>query len=290
MAELGQHTFSKMNISAEFAGPPLLYHYTDAHGLIGIVQDRSMWASRATYLNDGKELAHAYDIALRQLHKVKTQSSGLEAFRRYLETTTIAPYIFVASFSAQADQLSQWRAYGRGGNAYSIGFNSIILSSAAQRVGWRLAPCLYQMEEQQRLVLGVLDNFADLFAAGQIVDANDPDPDSVYLRYCHGALLQLSPLLKHSSFSEEQEWRLVSPITEHEVFHRPGAWSLIPYKRFPLPCSQAGGVAIAELIVGPGRAGPSEAGAAVQSVVSLFRSCGIVDGWTARPSQVPFRG
>ena len=35
--------------------PPVLYHYTDAHGLYGIAQTKELWATNVSYLNDSQE-------------------------------------------------------------------------------------------------------------------------------------------------------------------------------------------------------------------------------------------
>jgi hypothetical protein len=43
--------------------PPLLYHYTDATGLLGIVQSRAIWATHIRYLNDAQEFDYAADLA-----------------------------------------------------------------------------------------------------------------------------------------------------------------------------------------------------------------------------------
>jgi hypothetical protein len=40
------------------ADEEVLYHYTDAHGLLGIVQSRQLWASNAAFLNDSTEVTY----------------------------------------------------------------------------------------------------------------------------------------------------------------------------------------------------------------------------------------
>src|SRR4051794_27438928 len=41
--------------------PKLLYHYTTAQGLIGIVQSHGLWATNADFLNDAQELRFGRD-------------------------------------------------------------------------------------------------------------------------------------------------------------------------------------------------------------------------------------
>jgi hypothetical protein len=41
------------------ARPATLYHHTNAAGLLGIVQERALWATDVQFLNDGEELIYA---------------------------------------------------------------------------------------------------------------------------------------------------------------------------------------------------------------------------------------
>jgi hypothetical protein len=53
-------------MASNVAGIPrqqdLLYHYTDAGGLMGILESQRLWASNAAYLNDPTELLHARSV------------------------------------------------------------------------------------------------------------------------------------------------------------------------------------------------------------------------------------
>jgi hypothetical protein len=47
--------------------PDRLYHYTDARGLLGILESRKLWASDVRLLNDARELDYAADLVRRWL-------------------------------------------------------------------------------------------------------------------------------------------------------------------------------------------------------------------------------
>jgi hypothetical protein len=49
--------------------PEILYHYTSQAGLIGILDTRTIWASKIHYLNDSREFALALDIARLELNR-----------------------------------------------------------------------------------------------------------------------------------------------------------------------------------------------------------------------------
>jgi len=44
------------------ATPKILYHYTSQDGLIGILKDRNLWASKIHYMNDSKEFSQTLHI------------------------------------------------------------------------------------------------------------------------------------------------------------------------------------------------------------------------------------
>jgi hypothetical protein len=49
---------SVLGINLELATdspPPILYHYTSQDGLLGILDSKSIWASKVQYLNDEQE-------------------------------------------------------------------------------------------------------------------------------------------------------------------------------------------------------------------------------------------
>ncbi|OLD27475.1 MAG: hypothetical protein AUJ04_03935 [Acidobacteria bacterium 13_1_40CM_3_55_6] len=49
--------------------PQILYHYTSQEGLMGIITERCIWASKIHYLNDSEEFSIALDLAGRELKK-----------------------------------------------------------------------------------------------------------------------------------------------------------------------------------------------------------------------------
>ena len=58
--------------------PEELFHYTSVEGLLGIVRDRSIWASNIFYLNDTSELNYAFDL-FREALQNTLPTSGLSA-------------------------------------------------------------------------------------------------------------------------------------------------------------------------------------------------------------------
>jgi hypothetical protein len=101
-------------ISKDFRPGELLWHYTGFKGLEGILNG-DIWASSAIYLNDTQEFRYAVRVAIavleeeRQAHHGEFEEAALSVIR-FFEGVD-GKTSFVASFSEQGDDLSQWRAY-----------------------------------------------------------------------------------------------------------------------------------------------------------------------------------
>ena len=71
------------------------------------------------------------------------------------------------------------------------------------------------------------------------------------LTLLHKYLNRYAPILKDSSFREEEEWRIISrPLTASELDYRAGRSMLTPYFSVPLDCKQHP-FEITRVIVGP---------------------------------------
>ena len=100
--------------------PSILYHYTSQVGLIGILRQREIWASKIHYLNDSKEFSLALDLARDALKtRARRESSQRENDRLEVlldEIDSIAHVnIGVCSFSEVGDSLKPmaWIHWGR---------------------------------------------------------------------------------------------------------------------------------------------------------------------------------
>lgn len=100
------------------------------------------------------------------------------------------------------------------------------------------------------------------------------------------SFFQYAPALKHPSFSEENEWRIVSEIvqpTDPATKFRPGRSMLRPYREFSLEEIDHR-VPVSKIFVGP-RPHPDQS---VFSVTGLLFSHGITD-CAVVDSKVPYR-
>ena len=98
--------------------PIHLVQYTNAEPLLSVVSTREIWAGHVFFMNDEQEFLHAYEQAVALFwHDPTFEELGERAPRpRDLMRTDRAqfqsrdlPAVFVASFSAKFNDLSQWR-------------------------------------------------------------------------------------------------------------------------------------------------------------------------------------
>jgi len=150
--------------------PWLLFHYSSASGILGILESNSIWSSTVDGLNDLKEMDHASDVLTHSFSnwlrvrglidetKIKILSKELVSHRN--RNTGIC----VCSFSEEGDLLSQWRADGADGRGISLGFNSILLKRDASSFGQLLGRCVYDSDVQYKICSQYLDLLLQKFS------------------------------------------------------------------------------------------------------------------------------
>lgn len=108
-----------------------LYHYTTGNGLIEIIKSGELWSTQVACLNDSSELLYPIEF-LRTKVREKLKSSiatEVEFLLKNIDAGLTEPKIategrFIACFSEDGDDLSQWRAYGGGEGGYAIEFDA----------------------------------------------------------------------------------------------------------------------------------------------------------------------
>jgi Protein of unknown function (DUF2971) len=240
-----------------------LYHYTNQKGLLGIVKDKQIWATHTQYLNDRQEYSHAAGLVLAEvenlLHSVDLNAPGgrfrqtaLEGMVGDLHNYPQGINVCVCSFSEDGDALSQWRAYGRP-TGYALGFSGEFLKKAIQPEQWYLAKCIYEEDKQRALAIALVEEVLEERIAGN--PANIPGAEfslpkgGNLLAYLH----RYAPVMKHNSFREEREWRIISrPLMVHrKTFeYREGPALLVPYCKLDL-CAEGEHMRLDALVVGP---------------------------------------
>lgn len=243
----------------------LLYHYTDAGGLQGIVKQQAIWATHYKYTNDFKEVRHGIEIILEEIRKRLDKKGNTHTPTRLLLQLLDGminkgkPFseFFVCCFSEEGNLLSQWRAYARDGIGYSIGYSPEDLGRLHQHFSnepVQLLSVIYKKNKQREFARNLLEwlipNFESYVAAFQteIVSVDYENwSDDCKAAICRANaaafkwLLAAAVRLKHEGFSEEREWRLIYPVLSHsepspplDIKHRTPNGQLTPYVAIPL--------------------------------------------------------
>jgi Protein of unknown function (DUF2971) len=275
----------------------LRYHYTSAHGLRGIIQDRELWGTEILYLNDSTEWRYIFELLTAEIRDAAPRGSpfdsvGIAKLVSELLDKTINCY--VTCFCLEGDLLSQWRGYSGGIGGYAIGFNWTMLKSlhesSDQNDRWEFAPVTYDVERQRSRIREISTTcFKNAFQAA------GPDGDlDLAAHVAIGTTLAILSMeaatFKHHGFAEEKEWRVVRTLARDHTPHasfRVSNTQLVPYIGFPVAAPGATTIpAIERIIIGPN----PDSASAVRALKMFLSSEGFEDGMVEIvPSDVPFR-
>lgn len=215
-----------------------IYHYTSLEGIISILSNKCTWATRIQYLNDESEFMHAISLLLTSLPK--SQEVTKQSIKKYIEKIKFRLddvanlNLFVLSFSENGDLLSQWRGYCPPGRGYSIGFNYDHLEVQMAKQGFNLRRCIYNKQEKLELINEHISQY--MISENDDYNYSDKELDDLAQIFVKQFIL-FAPLLKHHSFLEEKEWRLISdlfPQDHKQIKYRPGKSMIVPYFEFYL--------------------------------------------------------
>jgi hypothetical protein len=247
--------------------PPVLWHYTETDGVRAIIDSSRLRLSHARFLNDPTEIAFGWDVATKALESAISSATNLKAFFGMTRTVSgevyHAEHYFTFCLSARPDSLSQWRAYGGGGEGYALGFDSSrILRATEPDVTCVLVRMRYTEKDRSDLLeLGI--SAATKFW-NTLLERDVKQEDR--LGIAHRANLPLSRFImraalsfKDASFKDEQEWRLVTGFHPDDsesasflkkVCFRSGAGIVKPYLDLPINPGEVQ-LPISQIMFGP---------------------------------------
>ena len=282
------------NVFRQEKPPPQLFHYTSAEGLIGIISGKTLRAGSIEYLNDAAEFRHGKEV-MRTIVATRMRDAigdHREFFNKLASSDSVlqAEDFFVISLSEADDLLSQWRGYTPSNCGFCIGFDTQVLTKAAEELAhMQLVQCVYDAGEQTALAEAELNlwlaAWVDQQEAGRREKKDLANMAYITLHNVHESFIAAA--MKNSTFAEESEWRLLGLCRKPERFRfRPGKSSLIPYieltwgKDTKAPDAQP----IHSVTVGP----CPDPKLAIKAVSRLLASHGL-ESVKVKESQIPFR-
>jgi hypothetical protein len=227
--------------------PAIVYHYTSLDTAIKILNSLEMWCTSVTFSNDPSEGVYGQGV----IDDVCARDRDLLlAGARKLVSDEIEGYAI--SFSADPDELTQWRSYCSNGRGVAIGIDTEVLSNRTNLV---FSYIEYVRTRQEKLVKDMLNLFRV-----RMLSARSRPPWLHRLAYVLTlSFVILRAILKDPAYHSEREYRLLEALpkdpkrhnTPIEYFQR-GSQS-VPFFRADLRASTAAGAAqpVREVWVGP---------------------------------------
>jgi hypothetical protein len=237
------HVTDDLQQHIEREPPALLCHYTNQHGLLGIISTGEIWATSVNDLNDRSEFEYAKELA-ESLIASRIEDEFDERKKRHLGYLRNAVFnaginICVSSWSSRIDDLSQWRAYSGTGTGYSIDLKGSALREFARAQDFILAACIYDKSTQERVLRSLIDADLSQNIEWETVHSQTDEHERFMLEQNGGAFAyhinRYASLFKHPGFGAEDEWRLISkPINVSRMDFRPGISTIASHFRFSL--------------------------------------------------------
>ncbi len=282
-----------------------LYHYTDAVGLKGIVENQQIWFTHYLHLNDPGEWRYGMDI----VRAILSEIAGADPCPRRLFCKCVEDVFrpenfhstiefYLASFSRESDDLGQWRAYGADGRGFALGlashlFQVEVKADRKPHENVFVSPVVYGDTETTKLARPAIDRAVSIVeqvsrdAPEMMADKSVGRP---FLReltnhLISGVLIPACLVAKHPAYAHEREVRLMivgldaalKPYVETRT--RPG--EIVPFIRSTMPI-RAGG--ISEIVTGP-----AVGDAGISGLKTFLRLHRLDADSLVRPSTIPYR-
>jgi hypothetical protein len=278
--------------------PDILYHYTSQADLLGILASDRIWATDIYALNDWTEFRLLFTSASMQL-LADAFNSGLpddidaEAKKMMIDRVlaernfpTLLNIInagerkgvFVCSFTAAGDLLSQWRGYSYSSQGFSLGFDTALLKKQLEAVHTpdtptELVECIYDeatiRERIRDLGRKAAEGCRELKDRDEIVPAwfaTRRNPSANYRKHAYYLeksftfatvpFLRLAAQFKHHGFQEEREWRVLyrafwKTLLPDTVKFRSGQFGPTSYVEIPLGLHSQATCSLRRIVIGP---------------------------------------
>ena len=227
-----------------------LYHYTDANGLLGILNNNSLWATHIHFLNDIKELhsgVERLNLFLEQEKKMvnelitDNELLDLHPALRFLCTSydqTINDLnfllnekidIYIISFTDKKDNLRQWMSYCPPNGGYCIEFNEEVFDNMtnllSNNIMSKLMPVSYEGINCENY-LSIKNVLSDIFK-----QKGDIDSLKNYIIDRNKNILFDCCSSKENMFQDESEKRIIIQASKqnNSIKHRTKSGVIIPY-------------------------------------------------------------
>lgn len=226
--------------------PSILYHYTNADGLIGIIESKNIWLSDYRSLNDRSEIVYAFKLIKEVVEQHTKEYSMLETFdwESMFREDHQGELLFVGSFAQAADNPVLWRLYSKQ-RGYVLGIKTKSLEGAKEKTkNAYFQRVIYNRDEQIKFIEEKFLEFKktrpNFKSEHELKEAFDRQFDRINFFFW---LYQVAPFVKDSSFEHEQEWRIAVHFrlksgAKFRTRDGDGDGDIIPYLELSMPAPE----------------------------------------------------
>jgi len=214
-----------------------LYHYTSGDALLEIIKTRKLWASHISFLNDSNEFKLAFE-KIRCKSKMELHSN----IAKLLDGDEEKEDVYVFSLTEKRDNLNMWIKYTDMSPGFCLEFDEEKLKIEFSKENMNLISVFYKEEEHNELLKEIRNEVKN-----EIDIDSDTDSDKYnYYSNLYEKMIKIAPFIKHNSFEDEEEWRIVIRTKRENVNIRKCGMVFKPY--YELDISN---VPLKEIIIGP---------------------------------------
>lgn len=216
----------------------LIWHYTNSTGVLGMVEDRQLWATHYQFMNDKQEgsvfdgamsaLLNSDDLDFAEKDLVARLYRPREAGVEIGTTRVPVQNRFLLCGSASGDELTLWRNYAREEISFAVGFDpakplGVIPPKAGVEVNANILP--WKAVDYQPALSTVPDPYMR-----RIRDGLKKPNGGAQIGEVQEVLLDMLCAAKSEAFKDERESRVVCLADNTGLWRfRPGRLGITPY-------------------------------------------------------------
>jgi Protein of unknown function (DUF2971) len=192
----------------------IVWHYTNAAGLIGIIESGYVRGTNYAFMNDALEFEYGCAVADEVLVQLQARPDGSGFFSRIAEELkqfTKESEIYLACFSGFGDDLSQWRGYSSGPDRFSLGI-AIAELNQGEPDTLRQRAVEYERSIQQQDIRNFL-----LRAWETVKTEGGVELESAAATMLVPFLFDILCFYKDERFAAEKEWRVAKRLNTSEL-------------------------------------------------------------------------
>lgn len=231
-----------------------IYHYTKVNSVMSILENKTLWLTKADFMNDSQEYIYAIE-KIRDICFDNFDFNGKsmkKIFEHILRPNQFEYGAFIISFSKDYDSLPLW-SYHSNMEGYNICFFSNDLYTSTQRsvelllnqylgqsnvrigedFNILIGDVIYEENMQDKVIMDVINRMNDVMDDYKSGSISKHYTDRI-LTVLTKRLQKYTVLFKQSSFNSERESRMIVTIEDKNILkriikHRISNGALIPY-------------------------------------------------------------